>query len=59
VGKNLLGTSSVSFHGTPATIVSVAAGSVKALVPGAATTGTVSVTTPGGTAISLKSFTVT
>ena len=57
-GTGLLGTSSVTFGGVAATILSNTATLVKALVPAAAASGPIGVTTPGGTATSTASFTV-
>jgi len=49
LGNNLKGTTSVSFNGTTATFHVVSATEIKTTVPTGATTGTVQVTTPGGT----------
>ena len=58
-GTNLGGTTSVTFNGTSATSFSVSsATSITATVPAGATTGTISVTNPGGTATSAGTFTV-
>ncbi|MBK8726273.1 MAG: hypothetical protein IPL96_09480 [Holophagaceae bacterium] len=48
-GVNLGGTISVAFNGAAATFTQVSATQLKATVPAAATTGPISVTTPGGT----------
>lgn len=59
-GTGLLGTSSVWFNGVSATVFAVTgADQVRATVPAGATSGPVSVTTSGGTAITGNSFTVT
>jgi YD repeat-containing protein len=50
---------SVSFNGTAATITSATATEIVAAVPSGATTGTITVTAPGGSATSSSSFTVT
>ena len=58
-GTNLGGATSVTFNGTSATSFSVnSATSITAAVPAGATTGTISVTNPGGTATSAGTFTV-
>ncbi len=58
-GTRLTGTSSVSFNGTPASEFSVDSESqITATVPDDATTGPISVTTPGGTATSTGDFSV-
>ncbi len=57
-GKHLLGATAVLFNGTPVTWFHVdSAAQIRAVVPTGATTGAVSVTTPGGTGTS-PSFTV-
>ena len=58
-GTNLTGVTSVKFNGVTATFSTSTATSVTATVPTAATTGTISVTTAGGTATSIAIFTVT
>ncbi len=58
-GTNLLGVSAVKFNGTTATFTTSTATSVSATVPTGATTGKITVTTPGGTATSLTDYTVT
>ncbi len=58
-GTNFGGTTSVKFHGTSSTSFSVnSPTSITAAVPAGATTGTISVTNPGGTATSAGTFTV-
>jgi hypothetical protein len=58
-GTNLTGTTSVKFNGANATTFTVdSATQITATVPNNATTGTIKVTTPGGTATSASSFTV-
>lgn len=55
----VIGATTVSFNGTPSSTVSVSsATSLTAVVPAGATSGTISVTTAGGTATSGTSFTV-
>ena len=58
-GTNLTGVTSVRFNGTTATFSANTATSVTAVVPTGATTGKISVTTPGGTVTSTADFTVT
>ena len=58
-GTNLLGATRVAFNGTNAEISSDAATQLKALVPAGATTGKITLTTPGGTATSANEFTPT
>ena len=58
-GTNLTGASAVKFHGTSAVSYVVnSAIKITATVPSGATTGTIAVTTPGGTATSVGTFTV-
>src|SRR5207237_487698 len=57
-GSNFTGTTGVAFNGASATFTVNSATSIQATVPAGATTGTISVTTPGGTATSPGSFTV-
>jgi hypothetical protein len=57
-GTNLSGATHVKFNGTPASWTSDGAVAVIAVVPAGLTGGTVSVTTPGGTATSSQAFTV-
>jgi uncharacterized repeat protein (TIGR03803 family) len=59
LGTNLTGTSSVSFHGTPATFKIVSKSEVITTVPAGATSGKIKVTTPGGTLTSNVKFRVT
>jgi hypothetical protein len=59
LGGGLTGTSSVSFDGTPATFTVVSDTFLKAMVPSGATTGFVTVSTPGGTLTSNQQFRVT
>jgi IPT/TIG domain-containing protein len=58
-GTGLTGASSVKFNGTSATYTVESDTQIKTTVPAGATTGLISVTTPGGTATSLTDFTVT
>ena len=58
-GGHLKPASNVSFNGTSATIKSDAGRKIVVLVPTGATTGHITVTTPGGTATSAGTFTVT
>ena len=59
LGANLLGTTAVSFNGTPATSFAVASSQgVFAEVPNGATSGTITITTPNGTSTSKQDFTV-
>jgi uncharacterized repeat protein (TIGR03803 family) len=53
-----IGATSVTFNGTPATFVVEGSEFITATVPTGATTGPISVTTPGGTVTSTKSFTI-
>jgi hypothetical protein len=58
-GTNLTGATAVKFNGTTAKTFSVdSATQVTATVPTNATSGTISITTPGGTAVSTQIFTV-
>jgi hypothetical protein len=57
LGTNLTGATSVSFNGTPAKIFKVVSSSeITTKVPAGATTGAVSVVTPGGTLSSVVAF---
>jgi hypothetical protein len=58
-GLHLAGATAVDFNGTAATISTDTATKITTSVPAGATTGSVTVTTPGGTAASPASFTVT
>jgi uncharacterized repeat protein (TIGR03803 family) len=49
LGNNLTGSTSVTFNGTAATFTVVSSTEIKTTVPSGATTGSVSVVTPGGT----------
>jgi uncharacterized repeat protein (TIGR03803 family) len=59
LGSNLTGATSVTFNSMPATFSVVAPGEITTTVPAGATTGTVQVTTPGGTLNSNTVFQVT
>ena len=59
LGGGLTGASKVSFHGASATFTVVSDTYLTAVVPAGATTGTVTVTTPGGALTSNKIFRVT
>ncbi|WP_143741216.1 DUF4082 domain-containing protein [Pontibacter ramchanderi] len=58
-GSNLTGASAVAFNGVLALIRENSASSITVDVPAGATTGKISVSTPGGTVSSEASFTVT
>jgi len=58
-GSNFTSASAVTFNGTGATFNVNSATQITAVVPALATSGLISVTTPGGTAVSSGSFTVT
>jgi hypothetical protein len=58
-GLNLAGATAVDFNGTAATISTDTATKITTSVPSGATSGSVTVTTPGGTATSPAAFTVT
>jgi len=58
-GTNFTGATSVKFNGAAATFSITDASHISTSVPGGATTGAISVVTPGGTATSSGSFTVT
>jgi uncharacterized repeat protein (TIGR03803 family) len=57
-GKNFVGTKAVKFNGTTATFKVRSATSIVATVPTGATTGKITVTNTGGSAVSTTSFTV-
>jgi uncharacterized repeat protein (TIGR03803 family) len=59
LGQGFTGTTAVSFNGVAARFTVVADTYLTALVPTGATTGSVTVTTPGGTLTSNKKFRVT
>jgi uncharacterized repeat protein (TIGR03803 family) len=59
LGTNLTGATAVSFNGTAATFRVVSSSEITTTVPSGATTGFVSVTTPGGTLSSNVTFRVT
>jgi uncharacterized repeat protein (TIGR03803 family) len=58
LGQGFVGTTSVSFHGTPATFTVVSNTFLTANVPAGATTGVITVSTPGGTLKSSRKFQV-
>jgi hypothetical protein len=58
-GTGFTGATSVKFNGTSATFAVGSATQITTTVPSGATTGTISITTPGGTGVSLLPFTVT
>ena len=58
-GSGFIGTTSVTFAGVQATFTVNSATGITATVPSGAVTGTIKVTTPGGTATSKGPFTVT
>jgi uncharacterized repeat protein (TIGR03803 family) len=58
LGNNLTGATEISFNGTPALFKVVSSTEITATVPGGATSGTVTVTTPGGTLKSNTAFRV-
>jgi uncharacterized repeat protein (TIGR03803 family) len=58
LGQGLTGTTAVSFNGIPATFTVLSNTYVAATVPAGATTGLVTVTTPGGTLSSFRNFVI-
>ena len=58
-GVNLSGVTVVTFNGSEATITKDTATKIKVTVPTGATTGKINVTTPGGSAKSASTFTIT
>lgn len=58
LGQGFTGTTAVSFHGTLATFTVVSGTFLTAIVPAAATTGAITITTPSGTLTSNKTFRV-
>jgi uncharacterized repeat protein (TIGR03803 family) len=59
LGNNLTGATGVTFNGTAAAFTVVSATEITTTLPVGATTGTVQVTTPGGTLLSNVAFRVT
>jgi uncharacterized protein (TIGR03437 family) len=59
LGNNLTGTSAVTFNGTAASFTVVSDTEIQATAPAGTTTGTVRVTTPGGTLVSNVVFRLT
>jgi photosystem II stability/assembly factor-like uncharacterized protein len=57
-GTGFTGATKVTFHGVSASFIVKSDTQITAIVPAGATSGTVSVTTPGGTAVSATSFIV-
>lgn len=57
-GSNLTGASAVKLNNVAVPFTVISAGSIVAGIPAGAATGKFSVTTPGGTAVSAKSFSV-
>jgi uncharacterized protein (TIGR03437 family) len=58
LGDNLTGATKVTFNGLPAAFTVVSSTEIEATVPIGATTGTVTVVTPGGTLESNAPFQV-
>jgi uncharacterized repeat protein (TIGR03803 family) len=59
LGTNLTGATSVTFNGTAAVFTVASSSEIETTVPAGATTGTIQVTTPGGTLNSTLAFRVT
>jgi uncharacterized protein (TIGR03437 family) len=59
LGTDLNGTISVTFNGTPAKFTVISKSDIKTTVPAGATTGKITVKTPGGTLQSNVAFRVT
>src|SRR5439155_8918541 len=57
-GTNFSGVTAVQFNGISATFTVNSATAIQATVPAGATTGPITVTTPGGTAIGSTAFTI-
>ena len=58
-GEYFISSSAVNFNGIPAGFRTMSSGAVVTVVPAGATSGTISLTTAAGTALSRQSFTVT
>ncbi len=58
-GANFMGATAVAFNGSAATFTVTSDTAILTTVPAGATTGPLSVTTPAGTALSARNFTVT
>lgn len=58
LGTDLTGATSVTFNGVAATFIVVSASEIDTTVPAGDTSGTIAVTTPGGTLLSNVSFSV-
>jgi uncharacterized repeat protein (TIGR03803 family) len=58
LGQGFVGTTNVSFHGTPASFTVLSNTFLTAVVPAGATTGVITVSTPGGTLKSSRKFLV-